>query len=74
VKDVDLSDALAGGRVFEPIDTDREIFEQVGVNPETRTVEWPGDVDLDLDVLYGTFEPEGGIRIERRVVKEPTAA
>jgi hypothetical protein len=28
-------------------------------------------VDLDPDVLYGTFEPEDGIRIERRIVKEP---
>ena len=74
VKDVDLDEALAGGGVFEPIYSDREVFEQVRVNPETRTIEWPGEVDLDPDVLYGTFEPEGNIRIERRVVKEPAAA
>jgi hypothetical protein len=71
VKDVDLGEALAGGGVFDPIYTDRQIFEQVRVNPATRTIEWPGGVDLDPDVLYGTFEPEGGIRIDRRVVKEP---
>jgi hypothetical protein len=71
VKDVDLGEALAGGGVFDPIYTDRQVFEQVRVNPESRTIEWPGGVDLDPDVLYGTFEPEGGIRIERRVVKEP---
>lgn len=74
VKDVDLSEALAGGGVFEPIYRRRAIFEQVRVNPETRTIEWPGDVDLDPDVLYGTFEPEGDIRIERRVVRQPAAA
>ncbi len=74
VKDVDLGEALAGGGVFEPIYTDRDVFEQVHVNPETRTIEWPGEVDLDPDVLYGTFEPEGNVHIERRVVREPAAA
>ncbi len=74
VKDVGLGQALAGGGVFEPIYSDREVFEQVRVNPETRTIEWPGEVDLDPDVLYGTFEPEGDIRIERRMVKEPAPA
>ena len=71
VKDVDLSEALAGGGVFEEIHRDRDIFEQVRVNPESRTIEWPGGVDLDPDVLYGTFEPADGIRITRRVVNEP---
>jgi hypothetical protein len=71
VKDVDLSEALAGGGVFEEIYRDREVFEQVRVNPETRTIEWPGDVDLDPDVLYGTFEAADGIRITRRLVSEP---
>ena len=74
VKDVDLSEALSGGGVFEPIHRDRKLFEQVRVNPESRTIEWPGEVDLDPDVLYGTHEPEAGIRIERRTVREPAAA
>jgi hypothetical protein len=74
VKDVDLGEALAGGGVFEPIYARRAVFEQVRVNPKTRTIEWPGEIDLDPDVLYGTFEPEDDIRIERRVVRQPTAA
>ena len=74
VKDVDLGEALAGGGVFEPIYEQRAVFEQVRVNPETRTIEWPGEIDLDPDVLYGTFEPEDDIRIERRVVRQPAAA
>ena len=74
VKDVHLGEALAGGGVFEAIYADRDVFEQVRVNPETRTIEWPGEVDLDPDVLYGLFEPEGNIHIERRVVQEPAAA
>lgn len=73
VKDVDLSEALSGGGVFEPIYSDREVFERVRVNPESRTIEWPGEVDLDPDVLYGTHEAEE-IRIERRTIREPQAA
>jgi hypothetical protein len=73
VKDVNLNEALAGGGVFDAIYRDRDVFEQVRVNPDSRTIEWPGGVDLDPDVLYGKFEAEGGIRIERRLVKEPAA-
>ena len=73
VKDVDLGEALAGGGVFEAIYRDRDVFEQVRVNPESRTIEWPGGVDLDPDVLYGTFEAADGIRMTRRVVSEPAA-
>ena len=29
-----------------------EFFREVSVNRETGTVEWPGGVDLDPDVLY----------------------
>jgi len=29
-----------------------ELFREVTVNRETGTVEWPGSIDLDPDVLY----------------------
>lgn len=74
VKDVDLSELLAGGGVFAAIRDDRTLFEAVRVNPSSQTVEWPGDVDLDPDVLYGRAEPASGIRIDRRTVSEPAAA
>lgn len=74
IKDVDLGELLAEGGVFAPIAARRDVFERVRVNHETRTVEWPGDVDLDPDVLYGTFEPASGARIRRRTVCEPTPA
>ena len=73
VKDVDVGEILARGGVFEPIRERRELFEQVRVNPETQTIEWPGEVDLDPEVLYGRFEPVSGARIRRRTVREPTA-
>lgn len=73
IKDFDLSDLISAGGVFTPIRESREVFEQVAVNPETRTVEWPGEVDLDPEVLYGLYEPASGHRIERRVVRERAA-
>jgi hypothetical protein len=74
VKEVDLSQLLTGGGVFSSICEQREIFEQVRVNPETQTVEWPGEVDLDPEVLYGRFEPASGVRIERRTIREAASA
>jgi hypothetical protein len=73
VKDIDLGDLLSAGGVFKPIYERREIFEQVRVNPESRTVEWPGEVDLDPEVLYGRFEPASGHRIARWTVRGPVS-
>lgn len=42
---------LVGRGVFAAW-TDRAVFEQVRVDPKTRTVCWPGNLDLDPDVLY----------------------
>jgi hypothetical protein len=74
VKDVDLSELLAVGRVFAPIRERRDVFERVRVNPDTQTIEWPGEVDLDPDVLYGNFEPASGVQITRRTIRERTTA
>lgn len=71
VKEIDLGELISGGGVFAPIRDRREVFEQVRVNPETRTVEWPGEVDLDPEVLYGRFEPASGASVERRTLREP---
>jgi hypothetical protein len=71
VKEVDIGDLVATGPVFAPIREHRSVFEQVRVNPETWTIEWPGEVDLDPDVLYGRNEPAGGARIKRRTIQEP---
>lgn len=74
VKEIDLSELLGAGGVFATIRDRREIFEQVNVNPESHTVEWPGEVDVDPEVLYGRFEPASGARLKRRTVREPTHA
>jgi hypothetical protein len=74
VKEIDLSELIARGSVFAPIRDSRDVFTQVRVNPETRTIEWPGEVDLDPEVLYGRFEPASGARIDRRTIQEPLRA
>lgn len=47
---VDLSD-LVGTGVFSTWEKPGS-FEQVRINPQTHTVEWPGGVDLCPDALY----------------------
>jgi hypothetical protein len=74
IKEVDLGELFGGGGVFEPICRSRTIFTGVRVNPETGAVEWPGEVDLDPEVLYGRFEPASGARLGRRTLREPGGA
>lgn len=71
IKEIELSEVLAAGGVFAAIHADPGVFEQVSVNPESGTVEWPGEVDLDPEVLYGRYEPASGHRIDRRTVRQP---
>lgn len=69
VHEVDLSALLAAGGVFAQIHDDRATFEAVTVNPEFGTIEWPGEVDLDPDVLRGDQRPASGAELPRRVVQ-----
>jgi len=72
IKEIDLSEDLAHARgVFVSL-RDPQIFSEVGVNRDSGTVEWPGEVDLDPEVLYGLFEPASGAPLKRRTIREPT--
>jgi hypothetical protein len=35
---------------------DPAVFEQVTVDEQTGTIAWPGDVDLDPDVIYAALD------------------
>lgn len=72
--DVDARAIVDDGGVWAPIHADRALFEQVRVNPLSGTIEWPGEVDVCPDVLYGRGEPADGTRFERRVVRPAPAA
>jgi hypothetical protein len=60
--------------IFAPVVRDRAVFEQVRVNQEAGVVEWPGERDLDADVMYGKFKPAYGPDYERRIVRGPTTS
>lgn len=72
IMDIGVGDLLSRGGVFERIRKDRGLFEQVRVNPDSRAVEWPEEIDLDSEVLYGLYESASGTRFERRVVRAPS--
>ncbi len=69
VHDVDLAGLLQTGGVLAPIRDDRERFEAVIVDEEFGTISWPGDIDLDPDVLRGDHPPASGARLPRRVIQ-----
>ncbi len=50
VKDVDFTGEL-WGEVFAPL-KDPEFFQQVSVNPETGTVQWPNGTDVAPGFLH----------------------
>jgi len=68
VHEVDLADLLSAGGVFASIRDEREVFEAVAVD-EFGTFAWPGDVDLDPDVLRGDQTPASGRALPRRVIQ-----
>jgi uncharacterized protein DUF2442 len=68
VVEVDVAPLLEGP-VFAQIRSDADLFEQVAVDRELGTITWPGDLDLDPDVLYGKHEPDPPIAFERRVIR-----
>jgi hypothetical protein len=71
IKEIDMSEELAKARgVFVAL-RDPEIFSAVRIN-EFGTVEWPGEIDLDPEVLYGLFEPASGLPMRRVTLREPT--
>jgi Protein of unknown function (DUF2442) len=69
VHEVDLADLLQAGGVFASIRDDRELFQSVSVNREFGTVEWPGGIDLDPDVLRGDQAPASRAALRRRVIQ-----
>jgi hypothetical protein len=55
VKDVDLKADLYG-EIFEPL-RNQELFQQVKVNPDTKTLEWPNGADFAPEYLSEIGQP-----------------
>jgi hypothetical protein len=54
VRDVDIT-PLLDTPAFSPL-RDPAMFERVAVDEQTGTITWPGDVDLDPDVIYAALD------------------
>lgn len=54
-QDVDLEEELYG-EIFEPL-KNIELFQQVFLNPETNTIEWPNGADFAPEFLYDLGQP-----------------
>jgi hypothetical protein len=54
VRDVDIT-PLLDTPAFSPL-RDPATFEQVKVDEDTGTIAWPGDIDLDADVIYAALD------------------
>jgi hypothetical protein len=54
VRDVDIT-PLLDTPAFSPL-RDRALFDQVKIDEQTGTITWPGDVDLDPEVIYAALD------------------
>jgi Protein of unknown function (DUF2442) len=62
IKEVDLAQELTG-EIFEPL-RDVVLFQQVFVNKETNTIEWPNGADFAPEFLYEVSTEVTGRRSE----------
>ena len=70
VRELDFTAALPG--VLSQLDDD-DVFATVSVDPIARTVTWPIGVDLDPDVLHGSYHSAGATqpKVLREFHREP---
>ena len=54
VRDVDIT-PLLDTPAFSAL-REQAVFEQVKVDQQTGTITWPGEVDLDPDVIYAALD------------------
>jgi hypothetical protein len=54
VRDVDIT-PLLDTPAFSPL-REQTVFEQVVADEQTGTIGWPGDVDLDPDMIYAALD------------------
>jgi hypothetical protein len=62
---VDVS-AYLHGAIYEPLRTDRALFEAVSVDPVFGTVVWPNGADIDPEVLLHGRVPAEPSAVTRR--------
>lgn len=53
----DLKPAIAQGGVFSAL-ADAAAFASVRVGPRGRSLQWPGDIEIDADAIWFEAHPE----------------
>ncbi len=53
----DMKPAIAQGGVFSAL-ADAAVFGGVRVGPRGRSLQWPGDIDIDADAIWFDAHPE----------------
>ena len=71
IHEVDLGAVLERLKGVVDVHSDPKRFAEVRVEEGFGTIEWPGGLDLDPDVLHGDFEPGSGKPYPRRIVRGP---
>lgn len=71
VRDVDTTPLLVT-QAFAPL-RDPSVFQQVTVDDEIGTIAWPGNIDLDRDVIYAALDL-GPVNAQVRVIVPSIAA
>ena len=69
VHEIDLAPVLKAGGVLSALRDEERLFAAVEVDPEFGSIFWPGDIDLDPDVLRGDQLPASGQALPRRIVQ-----
>ncbi|MBA2349213.1 MAG: DUF2442 domain-containing protein [Solirubrobacterales bacterium] len=69
VHEVDLAPVFEAGGIFSALRDDDRLFGAVEVDGAFGTIAWPGDIDLDPDVLRGDHFPASGRALPRHVVQ-----
>ena len=73
IHEVDLDEVLESHKGIVDVHSDPVRFAEVRVEERFGTIEWPGGLDFDPDVLHGDYEPVSGKAPPRRIIRGPDA-
>lgn len=73
IHEVDVGAALEWLKPVVDVHSDPRRFAEVRLGPGS-SIEWPGGLDLDPEVLHGDYKPASGNPYPRRIIRGPDPA
>lgn len=73
IHDVDMGEVLERHKGIVDVHSDPARFAEVRVEEGFGTIEWPGGLDFDPDVLHGDYAPVSGRPYPRRIIRGPSS-